>query len=92
MIYFQRPEPGKTYYYKVNLDRTLFGDYMITRCWGVSDSKKGGSDTHRFETIAEVVIFLHSTRKRRRQRGYRCTLINESRFNTSRLAGILKCW
>ena len=90
MMYFKRPEPGKTYYYKVHLDRTLFGDYMVTRCWGASDSKLGGRDSHRFESLGQLMAFLRSTRQRRRKHGYRCVMINGSRFEVSAVAGIIK--
>lgn len=81
MIYWQRPQGGKVYFYKLDVDRDLFGRYTVSRCWGVSDSRQGGLDRHAFETLAEVRAFVRETRIRRKKRGYHCTRINNTFFN-----------
>lgn len=80
MIYWQRSDGDKQYFYRVDIDRDLFGRYTVIRCWGVSDSKKGGRDVQSFDTICSAWAHLRETRKRRRQRGYRCVLVNASSF------------
>ncbi|GAA3973676.1 WGR domain-containing protein [Allohahella marinimesophila] len=82
MIYWQRSDGDKLYFYRADIDRDLFGRYTVNRCWGVADSRKGGSDRKSFDTIGEAWQHLRETRRRRRQRGYHCRLINSSEIAT----------
>lgn len=70
MLYWEKLENGRTYFYRADLSHDLFGRISVSRCWGVLDSHRGGHDINSFDSVADALRFLRMTRKRRKQHGY----------------------
>jgi len=64
--------PEKSRYYRVHLDRDLFGDWTLRKVWGGIDSSGGRMHNTGVPSYDEGVEQIREIAKRRCQRGYEC--------------------
>lgn len=57
-------------YYEAVLQRDLFGDWEVWRCWGGIGSARGGCQTRAANDHGAGVLALASIAARRERRGY----------------------
>lgn len=57
-------------YYKLILQKDLFGHHVITCIWGSLISKLGNYKNYAFENIEDAKTFISQIKKKRSQRGY----------------------
>ena len=67
--------PEKQRYYSVALVRDLFGDWTLLQCWGGIGSHLGGQRLVWVESHEAGLQQIAAIGKRRRQHGYRETLV-----------------
>ena len=58
-------------YYKIILQRDLFGDWSVMRIYGGRYSKRGGSKMDNHLTYEEAISKIKLVDKQRRKRGYK---------------------
>lgn len=56
--------------YFASLQQNIFGQWLLIKRWGVTDSRRGGSTEHIVDTYDEGLKQLDKARKRRKSRGY----------------------
>lgn len=57
--------------YQATLQQNLFGDWILIRRWGVSDSRRGGAMESVLKSYDEGLQQLEQIAKRRKFRGYK---------------------
>ena len=62
--------PEKARYYRVVLEKDLFGNWSLIACWGALHSRRGGMRVTALASLDAGVAALDGIAKRRRQRGY----------------------
>ena len=60
----------KARYYRVVLEKDLFGTWSLIACWGSLHSRRGGMRVTALASLDAGVAALEGIAKRRRQRGY----------------------
>lgn len=60
----------KARYYRVVLEKDLFGTWSLIACWGALHSRRGGIRVAALASLDAGVAALEGIAKRRRQRGY----------------------
>jgi hypothetical protein len=60
----------KARYYRVVLEKDLFGTWSLIACWGALHSRRGGMGVTALASLDAGVAALAGIAKRRRQRGY----------------------
>lgn len=64
------PDRNKHRFYVVRMQRTLFGQWAVTREWGRIGSRVGQRLEHWFDEPASAHAFIDGLEKLKRQRGY----------------------
>lgn len=59
-----------TRHYSCELKQSLFGQWVVLRCWGRVTALRGQSLEHLCESYEEGLKILSAVEKRRSQRGY----------------------
>jgi hypothetical protein len=62
--------PEKARYYRVVLEKDLFGTWSLIACWGALHSRRGGMRVIALASLDAGIAALDGIAKRRRQRGY----------------------
>ena len=60
----------KARYYRVVLEKDLFGTWSLIACWGALHSRRGGMRVTALTSLDAGVAALEGIAKRRQQRGY----------------------